>query len=283
MSGSGHVGVDRGNPHLYTARAGLFDVDYLGHMNNAAYLTHGELARWEMCVANGIMDQFLQHRIAPVVTSAVVRYRREVKPLFRKFQINTTILSITPQSLLLRQDFRHYKNNNKKDDKLRTQLLIQNTLVDTKTGSIVNPIEFLVDTCAADPTVIDQLIIQQEENNYHDDDGSNTKTTIPTIEEEEMEKYLRLEASLRQSAQMDDERLRQQQQQQQQQQQRQQQQLFGILLNVCCPSASCYLFGRHLGFRTGNASDTIACPHYCTLEEGAAWDQWRNHSMGNTV
>ena len=35
-------------PHIYTSRAGIFDVDIMGHMNNASYLQHAELARWEM-------------------------------------------------------------------------------------------------------------------------------------------------------------------------------------------------------------------------------------------
>lgn len=33
------------NFHSYQARAGVFDVDYLGHMNNASFLAHCEMAR----------------------------------------------------------------------------------------------------------------------------------------------------------------------------------------------------------------------------------------------
>lgn len=31
---TGAVGIGEGNRHVYQARLGLFDVDYLGHMNN---------------------------------------------------------------------------------------------------------------------------------------------------------------------------------------------------------------------------------------------------------
>ena len=31
------IGLEQTNPHLYQARLGLFDVDYLGHMNNGAF------------------------------------------------------------------------------------------------------------------------------------------------------------------------------------------------------------------------------------------------------
>jgi hypothetical protein len=31
------VGIGETNPHVYQARLGLFDIDYLGHMNNGTY------------------------------------------------------------------------------------------------------------------------------------------------------------------------------------------------------------------------------------------------------
>ncbi len=35
------IGLEQTNPHLYQARLGLFDVDYLGHMNNGTFFLHG--------------------------------------------------------------------------------------------------------------------------------------------------------------------------------------------------------------------------------------------------
>lgn len=50
------VGVGINNPpHIYTSRAGLFDVDLMFHMNNASYLTHAELARWEWTAFGGTL------------------------------------------------------------------------------------------------------------------------------------------------------------------------------------------------------------------------------------
>jgi len=44
---SGDEGWGFFKPHVYSARAGVFfDIDGMGHMNNAAYLVHCELARW---------------------------------------------------------------------------------------------------------------------------------------------------------------------------------------------------------------------------------------------
>ena len=38
-------GMGAEHPYVSTGRAGLFDTDYLMHMNNAAYLSHAEYAR----------------------------------------------------------------------------------------------------------------------------------------------------------------------------------------------------------------------------------------------
>ena len=58
------VGLDRNNPHLYYSRAGLFDVDIYNHMNNAAYLTHAELARWEWSATTGFLDSQVKSQSA---------------------------------------------------------------------------------------------------------------------------------------------------------------------------------------------------------------------------
>ena len=40
---TGAAGIGEGNRHVYQAKLGLFDVDYLGHMNNG---TQHRLYRW---------------------------------------------------------------------------------------------------------------------------------------------------------------------------------------------------------------------------------------------
>ena len=49
-------------PHVYTSRAGLFDVDLMGHMNNASYLTHAvSLARSALCF---VISQIENHELS---------------------------------------------------------------------------------------------------------------------------------------------------------------------------------------------------------------------------
>jgi Thioesterase-like superfamily len=90
-SASGRNGAVVGGPHIYTARAGFFDVDYLGHMNNAASLTHAEYARWEMTATNGALSSMLKSNTHFMVASSAVRFRREVRPLLRRFEIHSVL------------------------------------------------------------------------------------------------------------------------------------------------------------------------------------------------
>jgi hypothetical protein len=93
------VGFGLDNPHIYQARAGLFDVDSFGHVNNAAYLTHAELARWEHSASNGLLNQMYNHGVGFYAVSTAVRYRRQIRPVFRKFQVDTTIAGIDDRNL----------------------------------------------------------------------------------------------------------------------------------------------------------------------------------------
>ncbi|KAK1740815.1 hypothetical protein QTG54_008910 [Skeletonema marinoi] len=59
-------------PHIYTSRAGIFDVDLMGHMNNASYLNHAELARWEWSAFGGSLAQAFKTRSFFIVTASMI-------------------------------------------------------------------------------------------------------------------------------------------------------------------------------------------------------------------
>ncbi len=86
-----HVGFLPGNPHVHRARAGIFDVDYLGHMNNASSLTHAEYARWEMTATNGALQAMYKTNTHFMVASSAVRFRRQDRPVFRSFEIQSVL------------------------------------------------------------------------------------------------------------------------------------------------------------------------------------------------
>lgn len=199
------VGLRFDDPHVYRARAGLFDVDYLGHMNNAAYLAHAEFARWEMCAANGMMAHMFQEREAFLVASVVVRYRREMKPLFRKFQVDSNICSLDERNIWMLQNFRYPGQGGV--HKIRAQVLLKAVLINSQ-KEVIDPRPFLIEKCHVDSEVIAQL------------DHSGTTTSPPpssgqkegsaagsSVEEQLLFRFEELEKSLQMSAAADDERI----------------------------------------------------------------------------
>lgn len=179
-------GFSLDEPHIYIARAGLFDVDYLGHMNNASYLTHAEYARWQWIAETGVLGEFIRKKDAFIVTSTVVRYRREVKPLFRKFEVHTSLCGVDERTLSMYQTFRYPGQGGK--NKIRAQVLLQAVIRRGEQG-VIDPRDFLRDCVGMDPDKIDSL--------------SKSGTTM----EDELLKFKELESSLRETAAEDDKRV----------------------------------------------------------------------------
>ena len=92
-------GFGLSNPHVYAGRCGIFDVDIFGHMNNASYLSHAEYARWDCTAYNGLMETMLSTRTMFIVASSSIKYRREIKPIFKKFDIHTYIAGLDPRNI----------------------------------------------------------------------------------------------------------------------------------------------------------------------------------------
>lgn len=99
------VGIGPNNPHRYQGRVGLFDFDSLGHMNNAAYLTHAELARWEMSALNGSLVKCVREKYLFIANGCTVRYRKEIGP-FKRFDIETYVGSFDKRNIWMYQTFR---------------------------------------------------------------------------------------------------------------------------------------------------------------------------------
>lgn len=91
-------------PHVYKARAGLLDIDVMSHMNNAAYLTHCELARWQLCAETGLLSWCVRKKAGFVVAHVNMRYRREVSA-FQPFEIHTRIAAADASSVYMSHDF----------------------------------------------------------------------------------------------------------------------------------------------------------------------------------
>lgn len=111
--GKSNDGYD--DPHVYRSKLNvLFDADYLGHMNNASYLTQAEYARWEWTAENGTLHTLYKNGMHFVVTNAAIRFRKEISVRERAFEIHTNLLAIDDRHLWMEHTFRSPTIQNKK-------------------------------------------------------------------------------------------------------------------------------------------------------------------------
>ena len=185
-------GLGAQNAFVTHCRAGLFDVDYLMHLNNAAYLNYAEYARWELCARNGILKSMLNDKINFLVGGNTVRYRREVRPLWRKFEIHSHLAHLDERHLWIYHAFR-YPADGKDPGRIRAQVLCQGLAI--QNGQVLDPRKYLVDKVGMDA---DRVQAVSSSGSGHTND----------IMEELMEKFMAMEAVLKQAATKDDELLK---------------------------------------------------------------------------
>jgi acyl-CoA thioesterase FadM len=75
-----------------TFRVWPHDLDTSLHMNNGRYWTLMDLGRTDMMIRSGLWRPILKTGWVPVVGSAQIRFRRELRP-FRAFILETRILT----------------------------------------------------------------------------------------------------------------------------------------------------------------------------------------------
>jgi acyl-CoA thioesterase FadM len=66
------------------------DLDIFGHMNNASYIRVGELCRWRMLAASGMLPKMLKDQVAFLVTEQKVTYLKPIDP-FQTYNVNTSV------------------------------------------------------------------------------------------------------------------------------------------------------------------------------------------------
>lgn len=240
-----HIGIGEMNRHVYKARLGLVDVDYLGHMNNgacimfmckeipnvneertlcgkqiklnlrtqrnrafalslstyfsplllsditAAYLTHAELARWEMTGYNGMLSAMYKHKVNYLVASTAIRFRQEIRPFFRQFQIDTTVCGLDSRSIWISHKFRYpAKDDTHPESRILAQVIVRGVTVSGRT--VLEPAQFLKEQVGMDTNLIDSLVLS---HSTHEADG---------VTEQLLERYVALEDAFKESAAKDD-------------------------------------------------------------------------------
>lgn len=185
QKGADPNGFGANSPFVTTGRAGLFDCDYLLHLNNAAYLSYAEYARWEMCAYNGLLKAMARDQMAFVVGGTVVRYRKEIRPLFRKFEVHSYVAHLDQRNLWIYHTFR-YPPGGDDPGRIRAQVLCQGLAIQGR--NVLDPRKYLKENVGIDADLIDELSQETEEN---------TLTSV-------MEKYSSMEDSFKEAATEDD-------------------------------------------------------------------------------
>mmetsp|Transcript_30611 Transcript_30611/g.50554 ORF Transcript_30611/g.50554 Transcript_30611/m.50554 type:complete len:206 (+) Transcript_30611:91-708(+) len=183
-NGPSNIGIGAANPHVYTSRVDLFDFDLFGHLNNAAYLTHAERARWQLSAENGTLASFVRNKAGYVLTSCSLRFRQELG-VFRKFEVHSAFVAMDDRHVWKTHTFRHADPN---DNKIRAQVIAKGAFI--KRGKVVDPRQFLVEDCQMDQELINSMLL----------------TDVDSLEQDEILALSRLEESQRAIAAADDAR-----------------------------------------------------------------------------
>ena len=144
----------RDKPHIYCGRAGLLDIDMMQHMNNASYLTHAELARWELFTQSGLLHWAMSKKTSFIVASTSISYLREIKP-FQPFEVHTRVVATDDKSIFISQEF-HTEGSSHLLAQYITRAIIRG-------AEIVHPHELLV-AIGANDKLIESISSPEEYN-----------------------------------------------------------------------------------------------------------------------
>ncbi|VEU43116.1 unnamed protein product [Pseudo-nitzschia multistriata] len=158
------------NAHVYNCRANWFwDLDYIGHMNNASYLTHAEYARWEWTAETGALQAMYRTRTNFIVTSTAVRFRKEIAALRNAFEIHSLLRGIDEKHFWISQTFR-----NPSDERILAQVMVQAVAVRNRT---IVPPRTMLDAMGLPGEIVDSLLLpsnsdEQERSDFVDGENA---------------------------------------------------------------------------------------------------------------
>lgn len=162
----GVAGIGHKNPFVSFNRAGIFDCDYLLHMNNAAYLSHAEYARWELCAYNGLMNSMYNDNVHFMVGGTAVRFRREIRPVFRAFEVHSFVARVDERSMWVYHTFR-YAPGGKDPGRIRAQVLCQGLTVQNR--KVIDPRVYLKENVGIDADIVDSISTTESDNSTMDE------------------------------------------------------------------------------------------------------------------
>jgi len=83
--------LQMGDIGILKLRAGIFDIDTFGEVNNGRQLTLMDLGRYDMAVRTGLMKVVRKKKWGLVIGGSSVRYRRRI-PFLKRFELHSKVI-----------------------------------------------------------------------------------------------------------------------------------------------------------------------------------------------
>jgi len=115
-------------------RVGITDFDLFGELNNARYLNHMELGRWDYSQRTGFYALMKSKKWGVAVGGASIRYRRRL-PLLSKFTVTSKIICHDGRWIYFLQEF----HRDAKSDKRICASALMKVCVTSKDGLVPAP------------------------------------------------------------------------------------------------------------------------------------------------
>lgn len=132
-----------------------------------------------------------KNNINYLVAGTTIRFRKEIRPLFRKFQIDTTVCGLDDRNLWISHKFRMPATEKYAESRVMAQVIVQGVAV--KGRDVLEPAQFLKQDVGMDADVIDSLVMPNVQH-------------TSAVAEELLERYIALDETLKKAAAEDDEK-----------------------------------------------------------------------------
>jgi acyl-CoA thioesterase FadM len=172
----------------------------------AAYLTHAELARWELTSFNGMLQTMLKQQVHFLVVGTTIRYRKEIRPMFGTFQIDTTMCGLDERNLYMMHQFRTVSpssTSGKKESRIMAQMIVQGVAVQNG-RTVINPATFLRDNIGFDSNLIDTIMLSKMNQTATAAVSGNESSDSNNIIVELLDRYSALEDAMKKATAEDD-------------------------------------------------------------------------------
>lgn len=142
-----------------------------------------------------MLQEMYQNDVHFMVTAAVVRFRRQVRPVFRHFQIETSLKAVDDDSFWVYQTFRYPEAGN---DRVRTQVLIKGVAYQHR--QVLAPRIVLEDMMGVPTETVEQMMLDPRMESSDSKDENDGSTAMQSM----LTHFQELDESFRDAAGADD-------------------------------------------------------------------------------